>query len=175
MFDQVRESFPPQESNVLTFSRSLPTSTPARDFHSLVPCEPTNTSTDATASITYNASAPLTDLGFATTFHDVPDLTLSPIPAEPLLPPASRTLDVQVSFDTWDDGTNRASFNGESYMWPLVPAVFSALTLGENATVERAYGPLSFVIAHGEVVDILLKNGDAGKHPLSASPRFISL
>ena len=45
---------------------------------------------------------------------------------------------------------------------------FSSLTLliGANATVAEAYGPFSFVLDHLEVIDIVLKNGDAGKHPL---------
>jgi len=47
-----------------------------------------------------------------------------------------------------------------------VPSMFSALTLGSNAMVAEAYGPLSFVIEHGDVVDLVVKNGDAGKHPL---------
>jgi len=57
-------------------------------------------------------------------------------------------------------------FNRVTYNSPLVPAIFSELTLGQNATVESAYEPLSFVIEHMDVVDIVVKNGDAGKHPL---------
>ncbi|KAF8956295.1 Fet3 protein [Flammula alnicola] len=57
-----------------------------------------------TTSITYNVSAPLTDLGFVNVYHD-------------------------------------------------------------NATVASAYGPQSFVLDHFDVVDIVIKNGDVGKHP----------
>lgn len=52
------------------------------------------------------------------------------------------------------------------YNSPQVPAILSALTLGDNATVEQAYGPASFVVNHMDVVDIVIKNADAGKHPL---------
>jgi iron transport multicopper oxidase len=65
-----------------------------------------------------------------------------------------------------DDGTNRAMFNGITYNPPLVPAMFSELTLAENATVASAYGPLSFVVEDGDIVDLVVKNGDPGKHPL---------
>lgn len=99
-------------------------------------------------------------------FHDVPDITLVPVQAEAQLPPSTKMLDLEVLFDTMDDGTNRAMFNGVVYNPPRVPAVFSALTLGSNATVEMAYGPSSFVVGHKEIVDIVLKNGDQGKHPL---------
>jgi iron transport multicopper oxidase len=78
----------------------------------------------------------------------------------------TKTISLEVLFDTMDDGTNRAMFNGVTYNPTLVPAMFSELTLGENATVESAYGPLSFVIEYGDVVDLVVKNGDAGKHPL---------
>ena len=65
-----------------------------------------------------------------------------------------------------DDGTNRAMFNGVTYNFPTTPAVLSQLTLGGNASVAEAYGPLAFVVNHLDVFDIVLKNGDAGKHPL---------
>jgi hypothetical protein len=65
-----------------------------------------------------------------------------------------------------DDGTNRAMFNQITYNNPIVPPVFSALTLGPNATEESAYGPLSFVVDHMQPFELLVKNGDAGKHPL---------
>ncbi|EEB92697.1 hypothetical protein MPER_08757 [Moniliophthora perniciosa FA553] len=52
-------------------------------------------------------------------------------------------------------------FNQITYNQPKTPAIFSALTLGNDATVETAYGPLSFV----SYFDLVVKNGDAGKHP----------
>lgn len=66
-----------------------------------------------------------------------------------------------------DDGTNHAMFNQVTYNSPLVPAILSVLTLGNNATVAQAYGPQSFVYDHLDVLDIVVKNGDTGKHPLS--------
>jgi len=64
-----------------------------------------------------------------------------------------------------DDGTNRGTFNSVVYHPQQVPAILSALSLGENATVEQAYGPATFVIDSMDVVDIVVKNADAGKHP----------
>ena len=85
-------------------------------------------------------------------------------------PPATLTIELEVSFDTMNDGTNHAMFNGVTSNSPLVPALFSALTLGANATTAGAYGPLSFVVDHLDVVDVVIKNGDAGKHPLCVRP-----
>lgn len=88
-----------------------------------------------------------------------------PIEVVPQLP-ATKTIDLEVMFDTMDDGTNHAMFNQVSWNAPLVPGIFSVKSLGENATSQAAYGPLSFVIEYGDVVDLVIKNGDAGKHPL---------
>ncbi|KAF5383086.1 hypothetical protein D9615_005079 [Tricholomella constricta] len=119
---------------------------------------------NVTSSVTYSLSAGLTDLGFVDEYHDVDDISLVPTIKVPQ-PPATKTIELEVNFDTMDDGTNHAMFNGVTYNSPLVPAIFSELTLGSNATVAEAYGPLSFVVDHLDVVDIVIKNGDAGKHP----------
>ncbi|TFK41495.1 Fet3 protein [Crucibulum laeve] len=117
-----------------------------------------------TSSITYDSSASLADSTTVDEYHDVDDLSLVPIIKIPQ-PPATRTIELEVIFDTMDDGTNHAMFNQITYNSPLVPAIFSELSLGPNATNENAYGPLSFVLNHMDVFDIVVKNGDAGKHP----------
>jgi hypothetical protein len=119
---------------------------------------------DVTSTLTYNASAP-TNLGFVDAYHDVPDITLVPLEVVPLVP-ATKTIELEVSFATMDDGTNRGMFNQITYNRPLVPSIFSEISLGPNATVNGAYGPLSFVVDHLDIVEIVVKNGDTGKHPL---------
>ena len=64
------------------------------------------------------------------------------------------------------DGTNRALINQVTFNYPLVPTVFSELSLGSNATIQQAYGPSSVVLDHLEVFDIVIQNTDVGKHPL---------
>jgi len=81
-------------------------------------------------------------------------------------PVVTKTIDLEVSFDTMDDGTNHGMFNQITYNPPLVPAIFSELSMASNATVAQAYGPTSFVLNPHDVVDLVIKNGDAGKHPL---------
>ena len=149
MFDKVPPSLQPS-----TFDRRSHT---AADYNPLIP--------DITSSITYNSSAPLTDLGTVDTYHDVNDTALIPVVVEPMLP-VDRTIELEVSFDTMDDGTNRAMFNQITYNLPLVPTALSVLTLGPNATDVTAYGTTSFVLDHLSAVQIILKNGDVGKHPL---------
>jgi iron transport multicopper oxidase len=97
----------------------------------------------------------------------VDDIALVPLEviAQPL---ATTTIELEFMFQTMNDGTNHATVNQITYNSPLVPAVFSALSLGSNATTAEAYGPLSFVVNHLDVVDIVIKNADTGKHPLYA-------
>ncbi|KAF8989844.1 Fet3 protein, partial [Hymenopellis radicata] len=117
-----------------------------------------------TSSIIYASSASTTDLGFIDDYVTVNDTSLVPIDVQSP-PESTKTIELEVIFDTMDDGTNHAMFNQITYNAPKVPAIFSELSLGNNATVQSAYGPLSFVVDHLEVVDIVIKNGDAGKHP----------
>ncbi|KAI0249053.1 Cupredoxin [Lactifluus subvellereus] len=119
---------------------------------------------NVTSSITYNSSASVINLGFVDAYHDFNDSTLVPVVVEPMLP-ADRTIELEVSFATMDDGTNRAMFNQVTYNYPLVPTVLSVLTLGSNATDVTAYGTGGIVLDHLSAVEIILKNGDVGKHP----------
>ncbi|KAL9709960.1 ferroxidase fet3 [Leucoagaricus gongylophorus] len=119
---------------------------------------------NVTSSITYSSSADVTDSGTVDEYQLVEDTSLVPI-EQIAAPRPTKTIELVVIFDTMDDGTNRGTFNYTVYNSPEVPAILSALTLGENATVEQAYGPGSFVIDHMDVVDLVIKNSDAGKHP----------
>ncbi|KAJ7253686.1 ferroxidase [Mycena haematopus] len=125
---------------------------------------PDSLNPNSTASITYDASAPLNPVGTIDAYSDVDDIHLVPLVPVLALSP-TRTIELEVSFDTMDDGTNHAMFNLVTYNSPLVPAILSAMSLGNNATDAAAYGPQSFVLEHMDVLDIVVKNGDAGKHP----------
>ncbi|KAF7334268.1 Fet3 protein [Mycena sanguinolenta] len=103
---------------------------------------------NSTASITYDASAPLQPVGTVDAYSDVDDIHMVPLVPVPAID-STRTIELEVSFDTMDDGTNHAI----------------EMTLGANAADAAAYGPQSFVLNHMDVLDIVVKNGDAGKHP----------
>ena len=158
-----------------TLSCSTPSplpSTPVRfPFTDLLSTANKKLCLDITSSITYSPSAQLQSLGTVDAYHDVDDLSLVPVKAVPL-PAADRTIELEVLFDTMDDGTNHAMFNMITYNSPLVPAIMSEMSLGQNASSAEAYGPYSFVLDHLSVVDIVLKNGDTGKHPLCVSFSF---
>lgn len=45
--------------------------------------------------------------------------------AEPQLPPPDRVIELEVTFDTMDDGTNHAMFNSKTFNMPKVPTLFT--------------------------------------------------
>ena len=69
--------------------------------------------------------------------------------------------------DNLGDGANYAFINGVSYVRPKVPSLYTALTSGNYSTDAVIYGPNTnaFVLAHNEVIEIILNNNDPGKHP----------
>lgn len=60
-----------------------------------------------------------------------------------------------------------AFFNDITYVEPKVPTLYSALTTGADATNPKVYGYNSnaYVLEKDQVVEIVLNNNDAGKHP----------
>lgn len=60
-----------------------------------------------------------------------------------------------------------AFFNNITYTSPNVPTLYTVMSAGDAATNPWAYGEYthSFVLAHNEVVEIIVNNDDTGKHP----------
>ena len=60
-----------------------------------------------------------------------------------------------------------AFFNDITYVRPRVPTLYTALTTGSNASDSRIYGvnTNAFVLKKNDIVEIILNNQDAGKHP----------
>ena len=88
---------------------------------------------NATSSITYSSSGSLTDLSpVPLEFYQATDDTVFvPSIVESQLPPPDKVIDLEVIFDTMDDGTNHAMFNSKTFNMPKVPTV---LTQVEYAT-----------------------------------------
>ena len=60
-----------------------------------------------------------------------------------------------------------AFFNNATYVRPVVPTLYTALTTNATSTSSFIYGPNTnaFVLAKNEIVEIILNNNDPGKHP----------
>ncbi|KAI0017707.1 Cupredoxin [Xylariomycetidae sp. FL0641] len=73
-----------------------------------------------------------------------------------------------LNFDYCPDvnGYPRACFNNMTYVRQLVPALYTATSLGVNNTEVAAYGQINaFTVAYGEVLEIVINNHDAAVHP----------
>ena len=60
-----------------------------------------------------------------------------------------------------------AFFNNITYIPPVVPSLYTALSTGAAATDAEVYGDYtsSYVLNKGDVVEIIVNNNDTGKHP----------
>ncbi|KAH8809524.1 Fet3 protein [Flagelloscypha sp. PMI_526] len=132
---------------------------------------PDDLNPNATAQVTYSSSFSLSEPSTIDAYADTNDTALQSIPAIAQYRAPEKTIELLVLFDTMDDGTNRAMFNDITYNAPVVPTVFSAVTLnnvtgqaGANS-VPGAYGPWNYVLELNGSVDLVVQNSDAGKHP----------
>ena len=53
------------------------------------------------------------------------DTVFVPSIVEPQLPPPDKVIDLEVVFDTMDDGTNHAMFNSKTFNMPKVPTLLT--------------------------------------------------
>ncbi|KAJ7158270.1 Cupredoxin [Mycena crocata] len=119
-----------------------------------------------TSSITYLPQSPLpiTNLGPVAAYTIIDDTSLAP--AEPQAAPfVDVTLEFNASCALMSDGTNRALFNDFTYNRPLVPSLFSALSLADPGEAS-AYGPSTFVLAANAVYELTVNNFSGRMLPL---------
>jgi len=104
-------------------------------------------------------------------YHEVTETALIPTIAEAThsLPSQIIDLNLNVFFDTMDNGVNRAMFNNVTHNSPIIPGLLTEMSMGENAGDVRMYGTNSFVLQRNEVVKLRGFNWDAGKHLLCVS------
>ncbi|EEB99692.1 hypothetical protein MPER_00582, partial [Moniliophthora perniciosa FA553] len=105
---------------------------------------------NVTSSITYSSLSQLANSGSIASYTPLSEADLVPIQGE-AAPSATKTIELEVTFETLDDGKNHGMFNRITYNLPDVPAIFSELSLGSSAANEQAYGPLSFVVNQMDV------------------------
>lgn len=82
---------------------------------------------NATSSITYSSSNTLTNLSpVPLEFYQPTDETVFvPSLVQPQLPPPDKVIELEVTFDTMDDGTNHAMFNSKTFNFPKIPTVLT--------------------------------------------------
>ncbi|SGZ52816.1 CIC11C00000002709 [Sungouiella intermedia] len=101
------------------------------------------------------------------TLVPVDDFTLRPLDKQPLLDDHDYQIVLNFTMENLGDGVNYALFNGITYTAPKVPTLYTVLSSGDLATNPAIYGSNTntFVLLHGEVVEIVLNNMDPGLHP----------
>ena len=120
---------------------------------------------NTTAWLIYNTRAPEPEAALLSDFSDFDDTVLVPLTAVPVTE-YDTIVSVLVNF-TVIGGINYATMNNNTYVAPNVPAIFTALTTGAEATNPALYGNTtnSFVLNHLDMVWLVINNDDGGSHP----------
>lgn len=80
--------------------------------------------------------------------------------------PVTQTIQLDFNFCFDNYSVPRACFNGQPYVDPLVPTLYSAATTGEDNTNAVVYGGANVqVVEKGAVVDLVVNNLDVAIHP----------
>lgn len=58
-------------------------------------------------------------------YQPTDDTVFVPSIVEPQLPPPDTVVELEVTFDTMDDGTNHAMFNSKTFNMPKVPTLLT--------------------------------------------------
>ncbi|KAJ2608512.1 ferroxidase fet3 [Coemansia sp. RSA 1365] len=120
---------------------------------------------NSTGLVEYNSKANVWK-GGETDWSAFDDIVLTPYTKETALGfDVSYTLDVH--FNQYTDALNHGTFNNITYVAPLVPSIFTALSTGKDALKQEVYGPQTnaHVVEHLQEVQLVVNNYDAGNHP----------
>lgn len=122
---------------------------------------------NTTGWITYDTEGDFPDAAIIDEFDFYDDFYLVPVDKEETWE-ADTTVTATVVMDNLGDGANYAFFNNITYVAPKVPTLLSVLSAPENDSVNAyIYGSNTnaHVFEYGEVVEIVINNGDTGTHP----------
>lgn len=122
---------------------------------------------NVTGWLTYDASKPLPAAAMIDEFDPFDDFTLVPTDGERLFDHVDYSFNLDVKMDNLGDGANYAFFNNATYVGPSTPSLYTALSTADTALIPYIYGPNtnSYVLQKNQIVEIVLNNNDAGKHP----------
>ncbi|KAE8212202.1 hypothetical protein CF327_g4124 [Tilletia walkeri] len=122
---------------------------------------------NVTSTVGYPGATEMgSDRPFVDEYTYFDDTKLVPVEGEGMADPDT-SIDLNVSFDTYSDGQNYASFNNITYVPPQTPALLTASSMGALASNKAVYGPDSnaHVLDHMSMVQVTIYNWDAGTHP----------
>ncbi|GAA5939105.1 uncharacterized protein JCM15063_004427 [Sporobolomyces koalae] len=120
-----------------------------------------------TSSISYGEGLPMAPAETRDELTLMQDHLMVPIIKEEQFTP-TKSLELDVYFDTFDNGINRASmFDNITWVAPKTPSLMSMLSMGEDAMDVSIYGQQTAaqVLSAHEVVDLMIINFDGNGHP----------
>ncbi|KAI8323256.1 hypothetical protein GQ54DRAFT_296830 [Martensiomyces pterosporus] len=118
--------------------------------------------------VEYSKDAPLKDVVVdETAMVYAKDIELSALDHEPELP-VDRSIALSIGNNPYSNGLHLDHINNITYAQPLIPSLYTALTMGDLATNEEVYGPQThaIVLNHNEVVELVISNPNDLPHPL---------
>lgn len=99
-------------------------------------------------------------------WRPIDDSHLSPLNGASKYEPVSNVIKLDFSFCFDQNGFPRACFNNQPNIPQKVPTLYSAATTGTSNTNPAIYGAVNpYVVAGGNIVDIVINNLDAAVHP----------
>ncbi|KAE9369327.1 multicopper oxidase [Stipitochalara longipes BDJ] len=101
-------------------------------------------------------------------FDPIDDFTLVPLDKISILAPVGQTITINMVFDDDDYGINRATINNQTYVPPIVPSLYTALSAPASDVMNKliyGIGSNPFVVSYGEIVEVVINNFDTGSHP----------
>ncbi|KAK7204384.1 putative iron transport multicopper oxidase precursor [Myxozyma melibiosi] len=122
---------------------------------------------NTTGWLTYDEDADFPDAAVIDEFDFYDDFYLVPLEKEEPWE-ADTTITATVIMDNLGDGANYAFFSNETYVAPKVPTLMTVMSAPENESTNAwIYGSNTnaHVLEYGDVVEIVLNNGDTGTHP----------
>ncbi|KAJ2701386.1 ferroxidase fet3 [Coemansia sp. IMI 209128] len=137
-------------------------------YASFIPDEPGLSPRIFIGDVIYKQGAPFVQTGsYNDSFRWARDINLHALDKEPALP-VDRSLELVIGRSLYSTGQNLDHFNNITFSYPLTPALYSALSMGDMATDKRVYGPQAhpIVLKHNEVIELVIHNPEVVLHPL---------
>ncbi|KAJ2350449.1 ferroxidase fet3 [Coemansia sp. RSA 2671] len=135
---------------------------------SFIPDEPGLSPRIFIGDVVYKHGAPFSQAGsFNNSFRWAKDIDLHALDQEPALP-VDRSLELVVGRSLYSTGQFFTHINDITYVSPLTPTLYTALSMGDMMTDERVYGPQthSVLLKHNEAIELVIHNPNTVPHPL---------
>jgi iron transport multicopper oxidase len=128
---------------------------------------PADLNPNVTSYLVYDSTVKMPTPALIDEYAPFDDIELVPIDGEKLFTDPDQSVVLAVMMDNLGNGANYAFFNNITYVRPAVPSIYTALTADDLATNSQVYGSHTnaFVLDYQQVIEIVVNNHDAGKHP----------